>query len=70
MSVKDSYAKLNRAAKDLTIIWQETLSCWQDENTRQFEKKYITPLQKELRKTGQAMELMDTLLSRIQRDCK
>ncbi len=70
MSVKDSYAKLNRASKDLAKTWQETLSCWQDENTRQFEKKYITPLQKELRKTGQAMELMDTLLSRIQRDCK
>jgi hypothetical protein len=70
MSVNDSYAKLNRAAKDLAVNWQQTLSCWQDENARQFEKKYIMLLQKEMRKAGQAMETMDMLLSRIQRECK
>ena len=70
MSLNDSYAKLNRATKDLALNWQQALVSWQDENTRRFEKKYIIRLQQELRKAGQAMESMDMLLSRMQRECK
>ena len=70
MSVSESQAKLKQAAKDLWARWRLVREVWQDENCQKFEKKYLTPLQAELRAAEVAMDHIDTLINRIQRDCK
>lgn len=70
MSLKANYAKLHSGSKELFARWCGVTEHWQDENRRRFEKKYITTLQSELRKTQLAMERMDTVLNQVRRDCK
>ncbi len=70
MGVGESYASLTRAAKDLFACWQRTAGSWRDENRRQFEKNYVALIRSELRKTKQALEHIDTVLSRIRHDCR
>ena len=70
MSINDSQARLNRAAKDLFAHWRSTKETWRDETSRRFEKKYLTPLQADLRTATQAMERIDAMINRISYDCK
>ena len=70
MGINDSQAKLTRAAKDLFDHWQGTKETWRDETSRQFEKKYLTPLQADLKTATQAMERIGAMIDRIRYDCK
>ena len=70
MSVSGSHMKLSRAGKGLLAGWQRIRETWRDENARQFEKKYLAPLQTELRMTQMAMEHIDAMISHLQSDCK
>ncbi|MBN1766295.1 MAG: hypothetical protein JW860_13630 [Sedimentisphaerales bacterium] len=70
MSVNEAYAKLNRASKDLFVEWSQTKSLWRDKTCRQFEKQFIEPLERELLKSGQALEQIDAVLQRIQHECR
>ena len=70
MSVNDSNQKLKRASKDLFAGWHELERTWRDENRMQFKKKYLSPLQSELRKVELAMERLDSMLNQIRNDCK
>jgi len=70
MSLKTDYAKLHHGSKELSAGWCRITESWQDENRRQFEQKYISLLQAELRKTQAAMERMDTVLNQIRYECK
>ena len=70
MSVNDSYAKITRAAKELLARWEELEGVWRDEKRLAFNKKYMDPLQAELRKTGQAMERIDAMLYQLRDDCR
>jgi hypothetical protein len=70
MSINDSYAKLTRSAKDLLADWELTKASWRDENSRQFEGKYMVTLHAELRKARLAMERMDALLNELKHDCR
>ncbi|KPK75858.1 MAG: hypothetical protein AMJ79_09430 [Phycisphaerae bacterium SM23_30] len=69
MSVYDGRAKLVRAAKNLFVSWERTKEGWRDENSRQFEKKYITLLQSEIHNTQQAMDHIAVLLHRLRQEC-
>ena len=70
MSINDSQAKLARAAKDLFDHWRRTKETWRDDTSRQFEKKYLTPLQADIRTAVQAMERIGAMINRIRYDCK
>jgi len=61
---------LTRAAKDLLAHWQSTKETWRDETSRQFEKKYLTPLEADLKTATQAMERIGAMIDRIRYDCK
>ena len=70
MGVGESHARLTRAAKDLFACWSQTAESWRDENRRQFEKKYLSLVRSELRKTKQALEQIDTVLNHLRHDCR
>jgi hypothetical protein len=69
MSAVESRAKLVQAAKKLAAEWDQTRETWRDENSRQFEKKYIAPLESNVRAAVLAMERIETMLSGAQHDC-
>ena len=70
MSVGESHARLTRAAKDLFACWYQTAGSWRDENRRQFEKKYLSLVRSELRRTELALEHIAVVLNHVRHDCR
>ena len=69
MSTIESRAKLIQAAKKLIADWEQAQDAWQDDNCRQFDKKYMVPLESSIRTAALAMERMETTLESAQQDC-
>jgi len=70
MSVIDSRAKLIMASKKLMTEWHRAREEWRDENARQFEKKYMEPLELSIRAAALAMERMGNAIESAHHDCK
>ena len=70
MNAVESRAKIVKAAKNLMAGWQQTKEVWRDENCRQFEKKYMAPLEVNIRATLLRMERMGAMLEKAQHDCR
>ena len=58
-----------QAAKKLMADWQQVQETWRDDNCRQFDKKYMAPLEASIRAAALAMERMETMLQGAQQDC-
>lgn len=69
MSTIESRARLVQAAKKLMADWEQVQEAWRDDNCRQFDKKYMGPLQSSIRAAALAMERMETMLEGAQQDC-
>lgn len=69
MSTIESRAKLIQVAKKLMADWEQAQEAWQDDNCRQFDKKYMVPLESSIRAAALAMERMETILESAQQDC-
>lgn len=69
MSATESRAKLVQAAKKLMADWQQVKEAWRDENCRQFDKNYMSPLESSIRAATLAMERMETMIDGAQQDC-
>lgn len=69
MSTIESRAKLIQAAKKLMADWQQAQEAWHDDNCRQFDKKYMSPLESSIHAAAMAMERVETILESAQQDC-
>jgi hypothetical protein len=69
VSTIESRARLVQAAKKLLADWEQAQEVWRDDNCRQFDKKYMTPLQSSIRAAALALERMETTLEGAQQDC-
>jgi len=69
MSASDSRAKLVQATKKLLWDWQRVRESWRDENCQQFDKKYIVPLEADIRAAVLAMERMSAMIEKARHDC-
>jgi hypothetical protein len=69
VSTVESRARLVQAAKKLLADWEQAQEVWRDDNCRQFDKKYMTPLQSSIRAAALALERMETTLEGAQQDC-
>ena len=70
MSASDSRAKLALAAKKLLADWQRVREAWRDENCLEFDKKYVSPLEANVRAAVVAMERMAAMIDKAQHDCR
>ena len=61
--------RLIEAAKRIKLDWQRVKEAWRDDNCRRFDESFISPLEKEIRQTTQAMEQMGNALGRARHDC-
>ncbi|HNS21309.1 MAG TPA: hypothetical protein PKH24_12470 [Sedimentisphaerales bacterium] len=69
MSASDSRAKLVQMTKKLLQDWQRVREVWRDENCVQFDKKYIAPLEADIRAAVLAMERIAAMIEKAQYDC-
>lgn len=69
MSTVGSRAKLMQVAKKLMADWEQAKEAWRDDNCRQFDKTYMTPLESSIRATALALERMEALLDGARQDC-
>jgi hypothetical protein len=69
MSLATSRARLQGALKELRARWDEARARWDDPMSRDFEKRYLDPLEPTVRNTISAMEKMDAILAQARRDC-
>jgi len=69
MSAIESRAKLVQATKKLMAEWALVRETWRDENCRQFEKKYMAPLEADVRAAVLAIERIGAMLHNAQHDC-
>lgn len=70
MGVYEGSGQLAKALKQLLVQWDDTRLSWDDAQAREFEDKYLIPLQNDLRNTSSAMAHMAALLEKIRRDCE
>ncbi len=69
MSLATSRARLQGALKELRAHWDQARTKWDDPMSREFEKRYLAPLEPMVRNTISALDKMDTILAQARRDC-
>ncbi len=70
MSLTSNRAKLQRLTKDLTIRWERTTEEWNDPMSRRFQAEFLELLQRTVVASSEAMDSMNEVLMRAQRDCE
>ena len=70
MGVYEGRGQLSKSIKLLLLRWQETKMSWDDTATVHFEKKFLEPLEADLRTAMSAMDHMNTVLAQVRRDCE
>lgn len=70
MGVYEGRGQLSKAIKLVQLRWQETRTSWNDAASEHFEKKFLEPLEADLRTAATAMEHMASVLAQIRRDCQ
>jgi len=70
MGVYESRGQLAKLMKELKDKWADTKMDWDDVVSDAFEKKFLEPLEADLRNATGAMDSMALLLGQIKRDCQ
>ncbi|RBP38566.1 hypothetical protein DES53_11184 [Roseimicrobium gellanilyticum] len=70
MSTKAAASNLGQILKEYLIQWQDTRNYWRDAKSAEFEHKYLEKLPGYVQITRNVMDEMDTLLSKLKRDCE
>lgn len=70
MGVYESRGQLAKLMKELNDKWADTRIDWDDVVSDSFEKRFLVPLETDLRNALGAMDSMALLLSQIRRECQ
>ena len=70
MSLSVGRTKLVTALKDLRVRWDRVRSLWDDPVAKDFEAKFLEPLEGKVRSGVSAMENMYELVLKARRDCE
>ncbi len=62
--------RLRRASAQLRERWADTKQYWNDETARQFEERYLVPLDPKLTLTLAAVGRLAEVLEQAERDCE
>jgi hypothetical protein len=70
MSLVESKGALAKAGRDLFSKWQDARANWSDAQADAFEKKFLLPLEDSLRAALGAMDQLNVVLQKVERDCE
>lgn len=69
MGVYEGRGQLGKSMKQLQAAWSRTRAEWDDANARNFEERFLRPLEMDLRNAVGAMDHMAGLLAQARKDC-
>jgi hypothetical protein len=67
MGVFEGRGQLAKAVKDLQQKWSATKASWNDPMSEEFERRYLDPLESDVRSAVTAMEHMSAVLHQVHR---
>jgi len=70
MGVYEGRGTLSKAVKLLENRWHEAKMSWDDPRAREFEERFLMPLNMDLRNAVTAMDQIAILLTRIRAECE
>jgi hypothetical protein len=70
MGVYEGRGNLAKAFKSLEARWMEAKESWDDPRSREFEQRFLVPLEMDLRSAVSAMDQMAVVISRIHQECE
>jgi hypothetical protein len=70
MSLMDSRGILSKATKDLFARWGDVQTVWSDAQSHEFEKKYLLPIEQDVRAALSALDQMNQVLDALVSDCE
>ena len=68
--MKGSSARLAGLTKELRNQWEDTKSYWDDDKSREFEKRFMEELLASVDRTNTVIEQLDKLVTKIRKDCE
>ena len=68
--MKSSATRLAAITKNLWLQWHQTKDYWHDAKTQEFEQKYMHELFATVDKSIAAIEKLDSLITKIKKDCE
>jgi hypothetical protein len=69
MSLNTGWSELNSALKNMRQLWEEIQGSWNDPVSRDFDANHWQPLERHVIAALRAMDRLDPILARAQRDC-
>ena len=70
MGVHEGRGQLSKIMRELSMHWLEAKTSWQDSRSNEFEKKFLEPLEADLKTAVAAMDQMANLLNRVYSECE
>ena len=70
MSLAESRCQLSKAYRDLKGRWESVKSSWGDAQADNLEKQYLLEIESQVRRTLTAMEHMNIVLQKTEKDCE
>ena len=70
MSLPSTRTKLQKTTSDLLIRWDRSREHWNDPVSQRLEVEYLHPLERAVINACEAMDAMNEVLTRVQRDCE
>jgi hypothetical protein len=70
MGMIDSRARLDKAMKELMVLWDYTTHTWRDANAEAFGKRFMETWEHDLRNATMAMDSMGQLIGSCRRECE
>ena len=68
MSLITGKLELQEQQKKLNMQWKQLQSQWQDSRAREFEREFVTPLQRQSKNCLEAVQSLEDLLQQIKKD--
>ncbi len=70
MGVYEGRGLLGKQIKQLQTVWSRTHVDWDDANAREFEERFLQPLERDVRFAVSAMDHMTSMMAQAKRDCE
>jgi len=69
MGLHESSGNLSKAYKQLLLKWRNTRSVWNDEQSENFDKDVMAPIERAVRSASEAIDTMNQAVQQAKRDC-
>ena len=70
MSLPSTRSKLQKGTRDLLARWDRTVEEWNDPVSQRLQVEYLDQLERAVTRASEAMDAMNEVICRAQRECE